>query len=126
MDASDVVALFGTSSRRSDIISQFETLQVSDKLAAPLQPQRVVPVPVPRLRLSAEGGELELEDGGAGDRCPSKGVRSRRAAEEVSTSQQGTNAVEASSAARRDLTPFEGHRSPAPPCACVYPQRGVS
>ncbi|OQE14021.1 hypothetical protein PENFLA_c041G07865 [Penicillium flavigenum] len=32
-----------------DIISQFESLQVSDKLAAPLQPQRVVPVPVPRL-----------------------------------------------------------------------------
>ncbi|KAJ5867401.1 hypothetical protein N7534_001954 [Penicillium rubens] len=44
-----VPELSPTKSERSDIISQFETLQVSDKLAAPLQPQRVVPVPVPRL-----------------------------------------------------------------------------
>lgn len=35
--------------------------------------------------------------------------------EYLSTSQQATNAVEAPSAARRDLTPFEGHRSPPPP-----------
>ncbi|KAJ5608249.1 hypothetical protein N7537_004868 [Penicillium hordei] len=36
-------------SESSDIISQFEPLQVSDKLVAPLQPQRVVPVPALRL-----------------------------------------------------------------------------
>ncbi|KAJ5704883.1 hypothetical protein N7536_000572 [Penicillium majusculum] len=35
--------------------------------------------------------------------------------EYLSTSQQATNAVEVPSAARRDLTPFEGHRSPPPP-----------
>jgi hypothetical protein len=44
-----VPGLSPTKSESSDIISQFESLQVSDKLAAPLQPQRVVPVPVPRL-----------------------------------------------------------------------------
>ncbi|CAI7564519.1 unnamed protein product [Penicillium glandicola] len=34
--------------------------------------------------------------------------------ERLTASQQKTNAVEVSSAAKRDLTPFEGHRSPAP------------
>lgn len=43
-----VPGLSPTRSESSDIISQFESLQVSDKLAAPLQPQRVVPVPVLR------------------------------------------------------------------------------
>ncbi|KAJ9491088.1 hypothetical protein VN97_g2146 [Penicillium thymicola] len=43
-----VPGLSPTRSESSDIISQFESLQVSDKLAAPLQPQRVVPVPTLR------------------------------------------------------------------------------
>ncbi|KAJ5426800.1 hypothetical protein N7465_001870 [Penicillium sp. CMV-2018d] len=43
-----VPGLSPTKSESSDIISQFESLQVSDKLAAPLQPQRVVPVPTLR------------------------------------------------------------------------------
>lgn len=43
-----VPGLSPTNSESSDVISQFETLQVSDKLAAPLQPQRVVPVPALR------------------------------------------------------------------------------
>ncbi|CAI7616025.1 unnamed protein product [Penicillium crustosum] len=44
-----VPGLSPTRSESSDIISQFESLQVSDKLAAPLQPQRVVRVPTLRL-----------------------------------------------------------------------------
>ncbi|KAF4766605.1 hypothetical protein HAV15_010298 [Penicillium sp. str.  len=43
-----VPSLSPTNSESSDIISQFESLQVSDKLAAPLQPQRVVRVPTLR------------------------------------------------------------------------------
>ncbi|KAJ5214421.1 hypothetical protein N7449_001590 [Penicillium cf. viridicatum] len=43
-----VPGLSPTRSESSDIISHFESLQVSDKLAAPLQPQRVVPVPTLR------------------------------------------------------------------------------
>ncbi|KAJ5502195.1 hypothetical protein N7463_005069 [Penicillium fimorum] len=43
-----VPGLSPTRSENPDIISQFETLQVSDKLAAPLQPQRVVPTPAIR------------------------------------------------------------------------------
>lgn len=38
-----------TRSESSDIISQFESLQVSDKLVAPLQPQRVLCAPTIRL-----------------------------------------------------------------------------
>ncbi|KAJ5501478.1 hypothetical protein N7453_006295 [Penicillium expansum] len=40
-----VPGLSPTRSESSDIISHFESLQVSDKLVAPLQPQRVIPVP---------------------------------------------------------------------------------
>ncbi|KAJ5811090.1 hypothetical protein N7447_010606 [Penicillium robsamsonii] len=43
-----VPGLSPTRSENSDIISQFETLQASDKLAAPLQPQRVVCTPAIR------------------------------------------------------------------------------
>ncbi|KAJ5446903.1 Amino acid transporter transmembrane [Penicillium cf. griseofulvum] len=37
-----------TRSESSDILSQFESLEVSDKLAPPLQPQRAIPTPATR------------------------------------------------------------------------------
>ncbi|KAJ5963538.1 uncharacterized protein N7479_003414 [Penicillium vulpinum] len=43
-----VPGLSPTRSDSPDIISQFESLQVSSKLAAPLQPQRAIPTPVLR------------------------------------------------------------------------------
>ncbi|KAJ5373387.1 hypothetical protein N7517_005393 [Penicillium concentricum] len=43
-----VPGLSPTGSENSDIISHFEFLQVSEKLAAPLQPQRAVPTPTSR------------------------------------------------------------------------------